>query len=170
MSSTARVFQNRLFVHVAYTPQILENLFPNVHFFAGIFNIKIDKLKREIKSVNSIEEVEPPGYTWNGTQISFDTGGFQQENILCQDKTVPDDEPKNFMLEKNAVCRNCADKGQLYFCDVTDRNCINVEQFKDRVLNSDLKNIKCTVKILQNEKQCTVEDNIVWPYFSGSSS
>ena len=68
------------------------------------------------------------------------------------------------------MCQNCADKGQSYFCDVTDKNCTNVTEFRDRVLNSDLKNIKCTVKILQNDKQCRMEDNIVWPYFSGSSS
>ena len=43
-------------------------------------------------------------------------------------------------------------------------------EFWDRVLNSDLKDIKCTVKILQNDIQHRMEDNIVWPYFSGSSS
>ena len=57
VSSTARVFQNRLFVYVMYNPEILENLIPKVHFFTGIFNINISKLKREIKSVNFIEEV-----------------------------------------------------------------------------------------------------------------
>ena len=72
--------------------------------------------------MNFIEEVEPPGYTWNGAQIGFDTGGFQREKILCQDESVPEDKPKNYLLEKNSVCQNCADKGQSYFCDVTDKN------------------------------------------------
>ena len=57
MSSPVRVFQNRLFVYAAYTPQIQENLFPNVHYFMGIFNIRVNKLKREVNSVNFIEEV-----------------------------------------------------------------------------------------------------------------
>ena len=53
---------------------------------------------------------------------------------------------------------------------MTYRSCENVEQFKSRVLNSDLKSVKCTVKILQNRNQITGEGNIVWPCFSGSTS
>ena len=120
--------------------------------------------------MNFIEEVEPPGYSWDGQEIGFDAGGFQREDILCAKNAEIEGEPKNYMLEKNSVCQNCADKGQLYFCDVTDRSCKNVEQFKDRVLNSDLENVKCTVSILQNRKQSKGEGNIVWPYFSGNAS
>ena len=110
----------------------------------GIFNIKVIKLKREVNSVNFIEEVELPGYTWDGEDIGFDAGGFPREKILCQNEMVPREKPGNDLLEKNSVCKNCSDKGQSYFCDVTDQNCTNVIEFRDRVLNSELKNIKCS--------------------------
>ena len=170
VSAPARVFQNRLFVSATYTPQILEDLSPNVHFFAGIFNIKVSKLKKEIASVNFIEEIEPPGYTWDGENIGFDNGGFPRENILCQNEEMPEGKPKNDYLEKNGVCRNCVNKGQSYFCDVTDKECINVTEFRSRVLNSDLKNVKCTVKIQQKETYCKMEDHAVWIYFAGNCS
>ena len=109
--------------------------------------------------------MEPGGYSWNGEQISFDTGGFQQEQIICHDTAESDKIPQNFTLEKNAVCHNCASKGQLYFCDVIDKECVNVKQFRDRVLNSDLKTIKCEVKILPDEHRYKETDNMVWPYF-----
>ena len=44
------------------------------------------------------------------------------------------------------------------------------DRFKDRVLNSDLKNIKCEVKILPDEHKYMEADNLVWPYFSGNHS
>ena len=111
MSSPGRMFQNRLFVYVTYAPQILEDLSPNVHFFAGVFNINKDKSRKEMKSIYFFEEVEPPGYSWNGQEIGFDAGGFQREDILCPKSTEMEDGPKNYMLEKNSVCQNCADKG-----------------------------------------------------------
>ena len=160
MSTAARLFHNRLVVQISYNPLILENLIPNEHFFTGIFNMKIEKLRREIKSINFVQEVEPAGYGWDGKQVSFDTGGFQQEEIICQDTANPDKNPQNFTLEKNAVCRSCSAKGHLYFCDVVDRECDNVKQFKERVLNSDLKSIKCEVKILPDEPKYT-ETNMI---------
>ena len=73
MSTAARLCNNRLVVQIIYNPLILENLIPNAHFFTGILNMKIEKLRREIKSINFVQEVEPAGYSWNGEQISFDT-------------------------------------------------------------------------------------------------
>ena len=83
---------------------------------------------------------------------------------------MPEGKPKNDYLEKNSVCRNCVNKGQSYFCDVTDKECINVTEFRSRVLNSDLKNVKCTVKIQQKETYCKMEDHAVWIYFAGNCS
>ena len=59
MSSVARLFQKQLFVHVTYDPLILVNFLPNVHFFAGIFIINVDRLKMEVKSVNFLEQTGP---------------------------------------------------------------------------------------------------------------
>ena len=170
MSSVAKLFQQRLFIYVKYDPQILENLLPKVHFFTGVVNLNADKLKREIKSVNFLEQVEPPGYVWNGESIDFDNGGFQREKILCEDDQLADYAPGESILEKNPVCRHCANNGQSYFCDVTDRQCENMVKFKNRVLNSDIRTTKCEVKSLKNSEEFKLGNNIVWPYFTGTST
>ena len=161
-------------VLINFAPMILQDLQPYEYFFQGIINPSESLINTgktvdhvQINYINDPATAEPPAFTWNGTNLGFEEGGLQQNQTFFPSNS--EDKFQDFdNYYKESICEYCKGKNLQYFCDFEDEKCINYRIFRNRVLDNDIFDAKCTISVLENCPQHFQHLNIILPYFENS--